>query len=305
MASTSEVARHRAGMASLLANTIEATGDIERWLDIEVESGEARSLTEAWLGKTQEDLSSAKPVPEDDPVRIFRIICTLLLRKARLHMIAVLQANQTNNVHSLAVQARPALECAGQVVFIFHHLLIAPDVQMEPDRAMSVVTGYVDADIYQTIIRATNGNVGHDELLQMISDAAEAAAMSFGKPKPEHRKGKRLRQADKVAMLPGGKSWYDYLSEYFCHGEANWTGPSWQGGVSGMNMFHELTCGGLMRYLVDQVALMNTYASICPVTGDAVNRRADAALARLREVREESATLWNDTLLAIKRNETS
>ena len=304
MASTSEVALQRAGIASLLAKTIEATGDIERWLDIEVEGGEAGSLVEAWLDNTQEDLSSAKPVPEDDPVRIFRIICTLLLRKARLHILAVLHANETNNVHSLAVQARPVLECAGQVVFIFHHLLIAPDVQMEPESAMSAVAGYLDADIYQTIIRATKGNVGHDELLQMISDAAEAAAMSFGKPKPEERKGKRLRQADKVAMLPGGKSWYDYLSEYFCHGEANWTGRSWQGGVSGMDMFHEMTCVGLMRYLVDQVALMNAYASLCHVDGDTADVRVEATLAQLCEVREESAILWEDTLLAIKRNET-
>ncbi len=304
MASTSEVARHRAGMARLLAETIEATGEIEQWLDIEVESGESRSLTEVWLGKTQEDLASAKPVLEDDPVRIFRIICTLLLRKARLHILAVLQANETNNVHSLAVQARPVLECAGQVAFIFHHLIIAPDVQMESERAMSVVTGYMDADIYQTIIRASRGNVGHDELLQMISDAAEEAAMSLGTPLPERRKGKRLRQADKVAMLSGGKNWYDHLSEYFCHGNANWTGPSWQGGVSSMDMTHELTCVGLMYYLVDQVAVMNAYAFICPVVGDAVDVRAEAALARLSKVREDSATLWNATLLTSKRNET-
>ena len=203
MASTSEVARHRAGMASLLENTIEATGDIERWLDIEVESSEAKSLIDVWLGKTQEDPASVKIVPEDDPARVYRFICALLLRKARIHALAVLRANKTKNVHSLAVQVRPVLECAGQVLFIFHHLIIAPDVQMEPERAMSVVASYVNADFYQTLIRATKGDVGHDELLQMISRAEEAAAKSFGMPKPEEHKGKSLRQADKVAMLPG------------------------------------------------------------------------------------------------------
>lgn len=245
----------------------------------------------------------AKQDTEDDPVLLYRNICTLLLRKSRIHALAVLRANRTNNVHSLAVQVRPVLECPGQVVFIFHHLIIAPDVQMELELAISVVGNYVNADFYQTLIRATKGVVGRDELLQMISWAENAAAKSFGMPKPEERKGKPLRQADKVAMLPGGKNWYDYLSEYFCHGDANWTGPSWQGGVSSMDLTYELTCVNLMRYLVDQVALMNAYASLCPVAGDAVNRRADAALAQLHDVREESATIWKDSLLAIKHNE--
>lgn len=303
MVSTNEVARQRAGMASLMEKTIEATGEIERRLDIEVESGEARSLTEAWLGNTQEDLASANSFPETDPARIYRIISTLLLRKARIHTHAVLRANETNNVHSLAVQARPVLECAGQVVLIFHHLVIAPDLQMEPERAIGTVTSHLDADFYQTLIRARKGNVGREELLQKIAGAAEAAAKSFGMPIPGRHKGKPLRQADKVAMLPGGKNWYDYLSKYFCHGNANWTGPSWQGGVGSMDMTHELTCMGLMRYLVDQIALMNAYASLCPVEGDVTGGRADAALARLCKVRADSATLWNAALKAIRRNE--
>ena len=70
-----------------------------------------------------------------------------------------------------------------------------------------------------------------------------------------------------------------------------------------MGLSHELTCVGLMRYLVDQAALMNAYASLCPVAGDAVGDRAVAALAQLSEVREDSATLWDTVLMAIKRNE--
>lgn len=303
MASTSEVARHRAGMASLLGKTIEETGEIEQQLDIELEGGEARSLVEILLGETQEDLASAKLFFETDPANVYRLTCTLLLRKARIHSLAVFRANETNNVHSLAVQARPVLECAGQVVFISHHLFIAPDLQMDREGAIGMVASYVNADFYQTFIRATKGNLGHEELLQIISEAEESAAMSFGMDKPVESKGKPLRRSDKVAMLPGGKNWYGYLSDYFCHGEANWTGPSWQGGVGSMDLTHELTCMGLMLYLVDQVALMNAYASLCPVAGDAADGRADAALARLRKVRADSATLWNSALMAIKRNE--
>lgn len=291
MESTNEFTRLHVGMASLLAKTIAATGEIERWLDIEVEGREARSLADAWLGKTQEELASARFSPDTEPERDHRKVCTLLLRKARIHACAVLKANENNNVHSLAVQARPLLECAGQAVFIFHHLFIAPGFQMEPERALDKVNSYVDADFYQTLIKTTKGAVGHEELLQMIEDAASKVAKKFGEPIPKRRKGKRLRQSDKVAMLRGGKAWYDYLSEYFCHGEANWTGPSFEGGVSSMGLDHELMCVLIMHYLVDQMAVMNAYASLYPVAGKVVDGQMEIALAQLEKVREESSTL--------------
>ena len=268
-----------------------------------MEGDEAWSLLEAWLKESQEDRASAKSVLEDDPARIYQIVCVLLLRKARIHALAVLRANENSNTHSLTVQMRPVLECAGQVVFIFHNLMIAPDFLMERERAASLVSGYMEADYYRTIIGATKGNVSHEELLQTISDAAEAAARSFGKPKPKASQGKTLRQADKVAMLPGGNNWYHYLSEYFCHGEANWTGPSWQGGVGSMDVNHKLTCAGLMHYLAEQVALMNAYASLCPANGNAHPSRVHAALAKSRAMREACATLRNAALSVIKSNE--
>ena len=108
-----EVARYCAGVAQLLLKLVAVTGEIERSLDVAGDGGE----------------SSTRAVLEDDPTAIFRLMCTLLLRKARLHAIAVLRANETGNVHSLAVQMRPVLECAGQVVLIFHNLMIErPDV---------------------------------------------------------------------------------------------------------------------------------------------------------------------------------
>ena len=50
----------------------------------------------------------------------------------------------------------------------------------------------------------------------------------------------------------------------------------------------------LMDYLVNQVAIMNAYAALCPVAGDADDlweRWAESALARLRDVRESSKAL--------------
>ena len=49
-----------------------------------------------------------------DPTATLRIVGALLLCKARIHTVAVLRANETSNLHSLAVQMRPVLECAGQ-----------------------------------------------------------------------------------------------------------------------------------------------------------------------------------------------
>ena len=97
-----EVAQYRAGVANLLAKSVAMTGRLERRL------------------AAQLDLDA-------DPTAHGRIMYALLLRKARLHTVAVLRANETNNVHSLAAQMRPVLECAGQVVFYFHNLIIAPD----------------------------------------------------------------------------------------------------------------------------------------------------------------------------------
>ena len=59
---------------------------------------------------------------DDDPAIAFRKMSYLLIAKARLHVFAALRANEESNVDSLAVQMRPALECAGQVVSMFRDL---------------------------------------------------------------------------------------------------------------------------------------------------------------------------------------
>ena len=200
MGHVSEVARYRAGMAKLLAESIARSGKIERSLDAAVD----------------DDVVSKQASLEADPIGAVRIMCALLLRKARLHVIAVLRANQSCNVHSLAVQARPVLECAGQVVLLFHNMVIAPE------KGEGVVGDYLDADFYGTIARLTKGEVGHQELLRMISSAS-------GEPEGKQRRRGRLRQADKVVMLKGGKGWYDFLSEYFCHGNGNLRGSLGRG----------------------------------------------------------------------------
>lgn len=97
MASPTEIAHYRAETARLLERAVARTREFERWLDV----------TGGWVEATEKiDLDA-------DPTATFRIMSALLLRKARLHTVAVLRANETNNLHSLAVQIRPVLECAG------------------------------------------------------------------------------------------------------------------------------------------------------------------------------------------------
>ena len=293
MVSISAVAFYREAVAKLLSNLVEATGEVERRLDIEVDEGEDVSKPEAWQSEIQRD-----------PVSTYRLMCVPLLRKARIHALAVLRANEKLNVHSLAVQMRPVLECAGQVVHIFHYLMIAPDAEMDPERARRLLTDYLDADYHDTLMRTMKDNAIHKKLLHTISEAEATAAREFGMPEPKERKGKGLRQADKVTMLPGGKAWYDHLSEYFCHGEADWTGPSWQGGVGPMDMTHEFACAGLMQQAVEQMARLNAYASLCPVNDDTpVGSRADAALTKLLDVLETAADLRRTVQSASMHNQ--
>ena len=239
MTSASEVERYRTGIANLLEKLVPVVGEIEQWLDISVDGNEVPAQT----------------VLEQDPTGTFRIMCALLLRKANIHTLAVIRANKTNNLHSLAVQMRPVLECAGQVVLIFHNLMI------EQEHGVSVVGRYLNSDYFRTSIRITKGDVGKEQLFKMITEAS-------GMSEEEVRDGRSLKQEDKVAALEGGKNWYRYLSEYFSHGRAQWRGHSWQGAVNSMNtVLDEFSFAGMIDYLVNQLAVMNAYASLCPCRG--------------------------------------
>ena len=283
-----EVARCRAGMAELLSEAVAMTRKLERRLDV----------TGGWREAT------AKIDIYADPAATLRIAGALLLRKARIHTVAVLRANETSNLHSLAVQMRPVLECAGQVVFFFQNTMIAPDVNMSRERAAEIVGNRLNADFYQTLVSRTKGQISPKELRKMGIQAQADAAASVGAPKPKRRKGQSLNQIDKVAILAGGHKWYDYLSKHFSHDKrVDWRGLSWRGGVMTIDRVEdEFAFLGLMSYLVDQVALMNAAAALCPVTGDAGDQWdqwIEPTLAQLRDVRESSKTLVNATRVAM------
>ena len=263
MASATGVGSYRVGVSNLLRELVEAVGEIELSLGVDVEGDEA----------------SARALCEEDPAGVYRLMCAVLLCKAKIRMIAVLRANANRNVHSLAVQMRPVLECAGQVVLVFHNLLI------EPERGVRVVLNYMNADYYRTMIGLTKGEASHEQLLGRISELNELSQEEVGK-------GRSLRQSDKVAQLTDGKEWYNFLSERFCHGKADWKGFSWQGGVRSMDTVEDgYTFAGLMDYLVNQVVVMNVYAALSSVGGEMPHPRVEAATAQLREVRSVTAAL--------------
>ena len=185
-----------------------------------------------------------------DPLHMFRLLATLLVRKARLHVIAVLAANRDSNLHSLAVQMRPALECAGQVVSVFRNLVIAPDP--------NAVGQYLNADYYQTMLRHTKGQIGHDYLLDSIAKA---------EPLGSSRKPKGLSELDKVQSLEDGPAWYDYLSRFHHPKLDRLRGPSALGGVRSNNTPQDqLACAALLGYLAHQMLVMVAHAGLSPST---------------------------------------
>lgn len=283
-----DVAHSRAGMAELLTEAVAMTRKLERRLNV----------TGGWQEATaQIDLNA-------DPTAGLRIEGALLLRKARIHTVAVLRANETGNLHSLAVQMRPVLECAGQAVFRFRTLFIAPDVLMSREKAAATLGSRVNADFYQTLRRKTKGQISPEELRKMATKAEAAAAEEFGAGKPKRQKAWRFNQAEKVTALANGHEWYTYLSEHFSHGKAaDWRGISGRGGVISINKVEdEFAFLRLMSYLVEQVAQMNAAVALCPVAGEAGDQWdqwVEPALAQLRDIRESSKTLVTAARVAV------
>ena len=285
-----DVARCRAGMAELLSQAVATTRKLERRLELTGGWPEARGGIDFGA----------------DPAATGRIIGGMLLHKARIHILAVLRANETSNLHSLAVQMRPVLECAGQVVFFFYTTIIAPDLLMPPERAMEAFGHRLNADFHQTFRRTTRGRISPGDLREMATEAQAAAAASFGAARPKKQKSWSLRQANKMTTLPRGREWYNHLSEHFSHATAaDWRGVSSLGGVISMDMVHDqFAFLGFMDYLADQVARMNAAAALCPVAGEAGDqwdRWVAPALAQQLDIRESSRKLVDAAIAALTR----
>ena len=209
---------------------------------------------------------------DDDPAIAFRRMSYLLIAKARLHVFAALRANKDGNIHSLAVQMRPALECAGQVVSMFKDLF-----GKEPG-AENRISRYVNADYYQTVIRLSRGQIDHNEILKQINAAIPVGTGLV-------RKIRSLGESEKVKDLEFGENWYGHLSDCFFHGDLpGLKNHSFFGGVGSCNtMYDEYGFAALLDYMAHQVMVMVMYAAICPDDGVDDYRRFEKAAKLLEQ----------------------
>ena len=223
---------------------------------------------------------------DEDPLIAFRKMSYLLIAKARLHVCAALRANKSGNIHSLAVQMRPALECAGQVVSIFKNLF---DKGPSAERRIGQ---YINSDYYQMVIRLSKGQTKYTEILEMINEADPAGNNPV-------RKIRKFRESEKVKDLEFGDHWYRHLSSCFFHSDLSaLKGLSYFGGVSSCNtMYDEYAFAVLMDYLAHQAMTMLMYESLCPDGNHQDDNRFDKSVELLGKKKAETG-YFRDTLMS-------
>ena len=221
---------------------------------------------------------------KEDRKAVFEATTGLLVRKACLHVTAALRANDTSNMHSLAAQMRPALECAGQVVTTMKDLFEGGV------RGKSAVISRTNADYYKTITRLTQGELDPQDLLPDI------VKMHLADYETGLAKGRFYLQ-DTVKDLENGEEWYDHLSDCFFHSDLTaLKGFGFCGGVSSSNSVDDqISFGSLLDYLTDQVLIMIHYAAMCPPETKAKEQHYKRAVALIKEKHKGLAS-YRDTL---------
>lgn len=196
------------------------------------------------------ELSSAW---KDDPTSVFEVSMGLLVRRVCLHVTGALCAEQASNMHSLAAQMRPALECAGQIVTTMK------DLVERGDSGRAAVISRTGADYHNTVTRLSQGQQDPEALLP---DIAKKHLANY-----ETRLAKRrFDPQDTVKDLDDGKEWYDHLSRCFIHSDLTaLKGYGFYGGVcSSDSVDDQIPLAYLLDYLTDQVLIMIRYAAMCP-----------------------------------------
>ena len=210
--------------------------------------------------------------------------CGLWLRKAQLHTHAALVANQSNNLHSMAVQSRVLLECAAPVLSLAN--AAAKGSAREARRIMNAFE-------YETItaMRAMARDSLDPETLQaLVVDARKSVGDLSTRPP------KRVTIADRLESITTGYAWYDFLSERFHHADANtlmgWTRT---GGVrQPEGDADEFSFGFFLDYLAGLLFLMIAGYGLLVIgaNGDQV---FEDALARLQGKRTAARAFMQRT----------
>ena len=188
---------------------------------------------------------------EREPIAIFHITAHMFTKKARFHVIAALRANDSSNIHSMAVQIRVALECAGQVIFFVRSFIKGG--QQNAD----ALSRYFNTDFYAFVSRTARGQFSHDQILTMMSEADPDA------PEPLERT-KSQKVTDAVQALDFGPRWYAHLSKRFFHPRlSDLKKSAGMGGVtSNVSIMDQLAFATFLDYLAEQIALMNVHSAL-------------------------------------------
>lgn len=234
------------------------------------------------------ELSSAW---KNDPTVAFETTTGLLVRKACLHVTAALRANEASNMHSLAAQMCPALECAGQVVTTMKNLIDGSS------KGRSAVLRRAKADYYKTITRLTQGQINPRDLLPNI------AKVQLANDEIDPAKA-RFQLNDTVKDLEFGGEWYSHLSEYFFHSDLSaLKGRSYCGGVRSADAADDqVAFGFLLDYLTDQVLIMIRYGAMFAPETKVKKQRYMQAVALAKEKRK-GLTSYRGTLELMLRQE--
>ena len=244
------IARYREVMAWFLKSTLSLMAQLV---------GRETSFTE--------DINETRAEIERDPDLACRTHALFMIRKARLHVVAVLAANQDNNLHSLAVQMRPALECAGQVVSVFRNVFVASDPV--------AVDQYLTSDYIQTMQRLSRGQWNLNHFLERSANAH---------PMVQSPKPRRLLHTDKVQALEGGPACYAYLSRFHHPSLDMLRGPSAFGGVSSNDSpLDRLAFAINLDYLAHQMLVMLVHATLPGQLEPATDPLLNAALSGLKK----------------------
>ncbi len=200
----------------------------------------------------------------------------LLLRKAQMHITAVIHANRNENLHSMAVHLRVIPECAAWIAMQAH---VSHDGSQE---ALDRVLNADEYDFRDAMLRVLRGSISRDELHGSIINARTGIGDDSTAP------ASRVRIADRLRYLRGGNEWYDFLSVHFAGDKAGpLSGPSMLGGVlSHGTDADRLAIALLLDYLAEQCALMLiSYGFVLiSINGDdGPFEGASALAARLRD----------------------
>ena len=184
--------------------------------------------------------------PDGDSVISIRNRCGLFLRKVELHLPAVLRAHEDNNIHSLGVHVRVIQECVANVQ------MAGSVVRERTPKRRDWLINALEYDYRRTLLSLEHMNFNADEIRDRITDLREKTGRRDDSPPTV------VRITDKVAVMDGGRDWYEHLSESFSHTPENaLIGLSFNGGVASLDPeVDDISFAALLDTLTCQVVSM-------------------------------------------------